>query len=523
MKLLFSSLKTWIANNKLQFFLLLAVLLLGSSLRLYKISQYMTFLGDEGRDALVVKRLLEGDLVFVGPGTSVGNMYLGPFYYYFMAPFLLMFNYSPVGPAIGVALLGILTILLVWVVGKEFFNSYMVSFFASSLYAVSPVVIIYSRHSWNPNIMPFFSLLLVYSLWRSWYRKDYRFIPIVGVSFAICLQSHYLALSLLPFIFLFFVVSSIESVKNRKYKMFFRYTLFSLLFFSLLMLPLFLFDAKHGWRNFYAFSDFLFSDQGGVSFNLFLVVSKFYSVWSLLITRLITAKNVFWGDRLSLVLLLLVIWKIIRFLKKHRSEGLMPFLFTLAWVLTGVVSLSLYKESIYDHYFGFVFPALFLLLSSVLYEISKAGRFVGKIISFALFAFLVSLNIYLSPLKDPPSYQLERSIRVAEKIANESGGRKFNLAVIAERNYEGAYLYFLDLWKTQVSLIDPQKAEETIADQLFVVCEYGDKKKCQPTSNPKAEVANFGWSKIEKMWELEGIVLFKLVHNESGEPQPENY
>lgn len=93
------------------------------------------------------------------------------------------------------------------------------------------------------------------------------------------------------------------------------------------------------------------------------------------------------------------------------------------------------------------------------------------------------------------------------------------MAVIAERNYEGAYLYFLELWKEPVVIIDPQRANETITNYLFVVCEYEDKSKCQPVSNPKAEVANFGWSKIESSWNVDGLMLFKLVHNPSGKPQ----
>ena len=30
---------------------------------------------------------------------------------------------------------------------------------AATLYAISPTIIVYSRSSWNPNVMPFFSLL----------------------------------------------------------------------------------------------------------------------------------------------------------------------------------------------------------------------------------------------------------------------------------------------------------------------------------------------------------------------------
>ena len=108
----------WIKSN----IILVIILLLGAFLRLYKIGDYMTLLGDEGRDALIVRNLLvHFDPILIGPGTSVGSMYLGPLYYYFMAPFLLLWNFSPVGPSIGVALLGVATIYLVYLVSTEWF------------------------------------------------------------------------------------------------------------------------------------------------------------------------------------------------------------------------------------------------------------------------------------------------------------------------------------------------------------------------------------------------------------------
>ena len=108
---------------------------------------------------------------------------------------------------------------------------------------------------------------------------------------------------------------------------------------------------------------------------------------------------------------------------------------------------------------------------------------------------------------------MKRSAEVAEKIKNEYNNKPFNLAVIAERNYEDGYQYFLEKMELPVVDIDAQRSEETIKDQLFVVCEL-PKEKCDPTHSPKAEVANFGWSKIEKEWELAGVVLYKLEHSE---------
>src|SRR3990172_3363735 len=119
---LITEIRFWILKNKLEALLLCLILILGAFFRLYRISEYMTFLGDEGRDAIVVRRLLvDFDPILVGPGTSIGNMYLGPLYYYMMAPALLLANFSPVGPAIMIALLGIATIFFVWVVVREWF------------------------------------------------------------------------------------------------------------------------------------------------------------------------------------------------------------------------------------------------------------------------------------------------------------------------------------------------------------------------------------------------------------------
>src|SRR3972149_12190225 len=106
----FLKIKDWIKENRKEAIILGLILILGALLRLYRIGDYMTFLGDEGRDAIIVRRLLVyGDPILIGPGTSIGNMYLGPLYYYMMAPALLLSRFSPVGPAVQIALLGVAT------------------------------------------------------------------------------------------------------------------------------------------------------------------------------------------------------------------------------------------------------------------------------------------------------------------------------------------------------------------------------------------------------------------------------
>jgi len=150
-----------------RFLPIILILALGGYLRLHKIDQYMTFLGDEGRDVLTVKRMIvDGKWTLLGPTASVGGFFMGPIYYYFMLPFLWAWKLNPVGPAIMVALFGIVTIFLVYYTGKKMISP-RVGIIASLFYALSPLVISYSRSSWNPNIVPFFALFSIYFLWRS--------------------------------------------------------------------------------------------------------------------------------------------------------------------------------------------------------------------------------------------------------------------------------------------------------------------------------------------------------------------
>jgi len=183
------------------------------------------------------------------------------------------------------------------------------------------------------------------------------------------------------------------------------------------------------------------------------------------------------------------------------------------WFFVALIGFGIYKQHIYDHYFGFLFPVPFLLFG-VIYQKLYESKF--KIIAILLFVILIYNFIMNSPIQKEPSNQLTRSQSVAQKIQDESGGEKFNVAVIAERNYEDGYQYFLERNNAQMVEIDSQ-VEESVTDQLFVICEVNGssltESKCDPTHSPKAEVAGFGWSKLVDQWTVDGVVIYKLVHS----------
>src|SRR3989344_2111040 len=115
----------WIKTNRFEAVLILFIILLATLFRFYKLPEYMTFLGDEGRDAIIIKKLLvEHDVPFIGPPTSVGNIYLGPLYYYMMAIPMAIFWLNPVSAVGMVAFIGVVTVGLIYYLARAWFGKW---------------------------------------------------------------------------------------------------------------------------------------------------------------------------------------------------------------------------------------------------------------------------------------------------------------------------------------------------------------------------------------------------------------
>ncbi|HLD92301.1 MAG TPA: glycosyltransferase family 39 protein [Patescibacteria group bacterium] len=497
--------------------ILITILLIGAFFRLYKIGEYMTFLGDEGRDAIIVRRfLVDFDLMLIGPGTSIGNMYLGPLYYYLISPFLWLFNFSPVGPSVLIALIGVATIFMVYYVGLKWFSK-RAGLIAATLYAISPTVIIFSKSSWNPNIMPFFSLLAIYSIWMVWKRENFKWLLTCAISYAFVLQSHYFGLLLAPVLgfywILIFLKTSFESQEiNEKAKVvrFIKLSAISLVIFLGLMSPLLFFDIRHDWINYKAASSLFVTGEDAFSKNIWASVIKLPEVLNLISTRLLAGRMETLGKIIVAVISIPSVLFLLGRKRLHTNEA-SGFSTLTIWMIAGLFGLGLFKFEIHDHYFGLLFTAPFLFLAGFIDGVFDGLSKIGKTMLIFLFLFVVYINIINSPLKYSPNKQLQRAQNVSSKIIEESKETSFNLAVLAERNYEDGYAYFLekegytplhaDIWDSK-----------SISNQLFVVCEM-EEVKCDPTHSPKAEVANFGWSKIEEKWEVDGVIIYKLIHS----------
>ena len=127
-------------------------------LRLYRISQLTEFLGDQGRTGMVIyEAWMTKTIPLAGP-TVLSGQHLGPFFYYLMAPSFILSGFNPLGPSMFTAILGVVTVVLLFYISNKLFG-FWIGFFIALLYAVSPSIITQDRIIWEPNAIPFFTLL----------------------------------------------------------------------------------------------------------------------------------------------------------------------------------------------------------------------------------------------------------------------------------------------------------------------------------------------------------------------------
>lgn len=464
------------------FFLLIMVV--ATFLRLYRFEMYLEFLDDQGRDALIIKKMLiDHTPTLLGPGTSVGKMYLGPLYYYAMIPFLAMTYPEPTGPAYAMAVFGILTVALLYVWGRTLIGD-RAALIATLLYAVSPIIVRLSRFSWQPNPAPLVGLVMMWLTYQAVYHKKTWYWVGIALCFAVLSQLHYVALlSAIPS----GILLAYDMWRNRlKKNMFFQWFgigVLSLGIFLISAVPLVVFDIRHDHLILKGFQEFFAEQQRPSS-----ITTRIWRAFTDLHGRsmFMTAEVYGFSKELRWVNtgIVILLSSLGIFLTK-RKQTLFGVKLVVLWVVSSVIGLSLYPDTIYSHYVAFLFPASFLLLGIII------DWFMSKFtyVKFTLLAgclFLAAYNIQSLPFWEvnPGGYREMR--RVAMEVAKEvQHGERYNIALLnSNREYRGMkYRYFFSITPNR-----PQSEYDyERLDALVVFVENGE----EPIKSPIFEIQEF--------------------------------
>lgn len=478
--------------------ILIAILLVAGILRFYNLPGYIQFLGDQGRDVLVVMHMIvDHQWTLLGPNASVGGFFTGPIYYYFMIPFLWLWRLSPVGPTVMAAIFGMVTVGLIYVATKIFFGE-RAAIIAMFLAAISPKMVDISRYSWNPNPVPFFALLTIFFLY--WGATSKRLIGtfLAGLSLGIMFQLHYIDLVFVPIVGL----ALLFIYKPREWLIQIPVVIGGFLLGDSLFL---IFEIRHGFPNLRSVLEFVTRGRGTVSPRSY----NFLALGLEMLRRLYELLFKMQGQDLLIwpfiygSLAALLVW--------IRQASRVKIALILTWLLVGLLGIGSYQGQLYDHYFGYLYPLPFMLLGLT------GDQLLSRRWLLPVFAFGLAVLMYFSILGQffwtPPQYMLSQVQEIDKIVLGYAVNGPYNLGLISNSNSDYGYRYYLEIWgRPPVTIENPQVDPErkTTMPVLVVICE---EKKCEPLGNSRWEIAGFGRADIVvETTGPAGIRIFKLVH-----------
>jgi hypothetical protein len=234
--------------------LLIVIIAVAIFLRTYEFHDWLTFERDQARDAMMVSDVLEGGRDWPLLGATMkdsqdkeGNLFsIGPIYYHMQIISAKIFGNHPDKLAYPDLFFSIMSIPLFYIFLRKYF-SINISLALSGIYSISFFAITYSRFAWNPNIIPFFTLLFLLSLWEFLIKKEkveWYWVIFCGLSMGIGVQLHIILLLLFPTM-TFLVFLYLLKINWRTWKI----IIIVLLIFVLANTAQFLSEYKTGFSN----------------------------------------------------------------------------------------------------------------------------------------------------------------------------------------------------------------------------------------------------------------------------------
>ncbi|MCL5091189.1 MAG: glycosyltransferase family 39 protein, partial [Patescibacteria group bacterium] len=425
-----------VKNCPLVYLCFLIILFLSVFLRLFRLNQLLGFWYDQGRDALIIWDLLHYHKFFlIGPVTGIEGIFLGPFYYYLLAPLYFLGNGSPVFATAGLCWLTVGAIFLIYLLTAKIYNR-ETGLLAVLLYGLSSGLVIFSRWLANPNPLPFFTLLVLLSLYqfmqgKKWYLVIALFL--IGLSLQLEAAS---AFWFLPATFLFLIW------QRKKLSL-------SLLFFSgsaflVTLLPQIVFDLRHQGILRQAFHKFLVADKsfnGGLSTieETFLegVKRRALIYYGVFVGKLFSRPESF-----KVISLALFSANLILFRKKIFNEG--GKLLGL-WFSVPLVGFLFYKGNhgyIWDYYFTGFIPAFIILLAAGIVFLAKRKWFFQVILGIYLMLFaFINLQDLRNYYQAGIGIALRAQLRGIDWIYKEAGKEEFNIDAYVPPQIYYSYSY----------------------------------------------------------------------------------
>lgn len=403
---------------------------LSAFLGYFRIGELMTFIGDQGWFYLSARDMVVGgNIPLVGIASSRPWLHQGPLWTYLLAFFLWIFDFSPVSGAYLTIIIGILSIIGMYIVGSELFSK-RVGLVSSLLYATSPLLVFYTRFPYHTSPIPIFVIALIFSLYKITQNK-LIYLPLV--IFLLTILYNFEIATVVLWAVVFGILGYKLSKKEISFKEMINKKILTLSAIGLLvpLLPIILYDVKNGfpqtlkfiaWVFYRAISFVGYNQQHEFSIDKIIVMFNFlFDNFK----KLVFAQS----DLISLIILISIIAWVVYFLFKNKEKNKSyNLIFLLFFVPLLIIILN---QTPSDAYLPILFPIVFLIVSLFFDYIMRIKKmFIVILIILINIAFgniFFMLNNSFTFDKSSRVLTLDKRIKAAKKILDIAKDKDYNL------------------------------------------------------------------------------------------------
>jgi hypothetical protein len=356
------------------------------------------------RDYYMVSGIAHGtQAVLLGPPSMLHGFHFGPFYYYSMLPFFLLFGGHPFGLIFTGIVFSVLTVYVFFKILLLWSNSRGLALAGALFTALSVYSLHLASYTSNPNFLPLFVLWYFYYLIKilgGAKNKDY---VLLGLAFGLATQLHATAMIVLPLV-------TITTLIINKYRPRIKTAAIFLATVVLTYLPYLFYECTHRFANFSRLFILGTRELGGRHLGAGL-----YAIWNFFQGTL-TPFNYWYSysniqpnilylvvAAAALFVLFDLLYKIFKKQKgaqtnvKISKEGLTII---LSWIFFTCAVLLMFDRGVHDHYIIILWPVPMIILAYAVFWMKAR---------FNIFASLIMLIVITSLLQIYSFYQFGRT------------------------------------------------------------------------------------------------------------------
>lgn len=431
------------------FYALLGIIVLGAVLRLINVTKVAPFDFDQEYAANFAYSVLKVfPIQLIGQGLSVQGLFMGPLYFYYLVPFYFLTSLHPLGGIIGSIVLGLVTVLAYFFIGKKFFGStagFILAFWRATL--ISKL-----RVDWDvtPSQSSELLVLLTWYLLSEYWQGKTKDLPLLALCFGLYTSFH-------PILFPFYIVFVVTFLIKRcmpSIKTF----LLSLAAFVAAISPLIIFEFLHSFwevRN-------LFSVVGGKSVE---PINFSRLVHHLVINM--REPNLIFGLSLKPYWLLFALVVVSSFVLAYRKVGfwkesfhkvMLPVTFSVF-----VVYYTLFPTHVPEYYFVGIFVLFFFYIGGLVSLLFKRKSLKPILLLILIFLAVINGKELVKSWNHPSPAALYNKEQIVKEISKrQAKGSDFFVSYIREPGWNFGFNYLFTLYGRIPQTIEARKPIYTI-------------------------------------------------------------